>query len=357
MSAQVRPGPEPHAVTEARGVPGRSPRSTIVGALKSNEALVGIIIVAFSIVTGIVEPSFFTLANAFDLLRASIVLGIMAIGVLVVLLSGGIDVSFTAVAAFSMYATTLFVTSNGLAVHWAVVFAMSIGIGVLLGLVNAVFIGLLRLPTLIVTLGTLSLFRGFLLAFVGNRIINVLPPSMREFSRAPLFRVTSPDGVIFTLPLAFVFLVGVVLVTWFILRRTMLGRAIYAYGGNAEAAERAGFHVLKLKFFVYGYVGGLAGLAGIIHASLARAANPFDLVGLELTVIAATVLGGASIAGGRGTILGTLLGIALIVMISNSLVVLGIPSYWQRVAVGLLILLGIGVPAYQARRSQRATLT
>lgn len=356
MSAPPLPPVAPPTGDPVPGAAARPTRRRWTEVLRSNEALVAVIIVAFATVTGIVEPSFFSLANAFDLLRASIVLGILAIGVLVVLLSGGIDVSFTAVAAFAMYAATLFVTSNGLVVHWSVVFAISVGVGMLLGLVNAAFIGWFRLPTFIVTLGTLSLFRGFLLAFVGTRIINVLPPSMREFSRTPLFRVTSPDGVIFTLPLAFVFLVAVVVLTWFILRRTMLGRAIYAYGGNPEAAERAGFHVLKLKFFVYGYVGALAGLAGIIHASLARAANPFDLVGQELTVIAATVLGGASIAGGRGTILGTMLGIALIVMINNSLVMLGIPSYWQRVAVGLLILVGTGVPAYQARRSQRATL-
>jgi simple sugar transport system permease protein len=325
--------------------------------LKSNEALVAIIIVAFSIVTGIVDPSFFTLGNAFDLLRASIVMGILAIGVLVVLLSGGIDVSFTAVAAFSMYATTLFITSSELSLNWAFIFLISIGIGMVLGLINAVFIGIFRLPTLIVTLGTLSLFRGFLLAFIGTRVISNLPPSMREFSRAPLFRITTPDGIIYTLPLSFLFLVAVVLLTWFILRRTMLGRAIYAYGGNPEAAERAGFDILKLKFFVYSYVGALAGLAGIIHASMARAANPFDLVGLELNVIAAVVLGGASIAGGRGTIVGTLLGVALIVIISNSLIVLGIPSYWQRVAIGLLILLGTGVPAYQALRSRRTALS
>jgi simple sugar transport system permease protein len=356
MTGPSRPPAAPPDAHEPQGGPRSARRWTLPPALRSNEALVAVIILAFSVVTGIVAPSFFTLANVFDLLRASIVVGILAIGVLVVLLSGGIDVSFTAVAAFSMYAAILFVTSNDLTVHWAVIFAISVGIGMLLGLVNAIFIGLFRLPTLIVTLGTLSLFRGFLLAFVGTRIINVLPPSMREFSRAPLFRITSPDGVIFSLPLAFVFLVVVVALTWFILRKTMLGRAIYAYGGSPEAAERAGFSILKVRFFVYSYVGALAGLAGIIHVSLTRVANPVDLVGQELTVIAAVVLGGASIAGGRGTIVGTLLGIVLIVIVSNSLVALGIPSYWQRVAVGLLILLGTGVPAYQARRSRRATL-
>ena len=356
MTVPSRPPADPPTAREPRGDAPSARSWTLPQVLRSNEALVAVIIVAFSVVTGIVSPSFFTLANAFDLLRASIVVGILAIGVLVVLLSGGIDVSFTAIAAFSMYAAILFVTSNDLTAHWAVVFAISVGIGTVLGLVNAVFIGWFRLPTLIVTLGTLSLFRGFLLAFVGTRIINVLPPSMREFSRTPLYRVTSPDGVIFSLPLAFVFLVVVVALTWFILRKTMLGRAIYAYGGNPEAAERAGFNILKVRFFVFGYVGALAGLAGIIHVSLARVANPVDLVGQELTVIAAVVLGGASIAGGRGTIVGTLLGIALIVIVSNSLVALGISSSWQRVAVGLLILLGTGVPAYQARRSRRATL-
>lgn len=325
--------------------------------LKSNEALVAVIIIAFSVVTGLLDPSFFTLANAFDLMRASVVMGILAIGVLLVLVSGGIDVSFTAVAAFSMYATTLYVTNAGLDLHWSLIFLASIALGTLLGLFNAIFVGLFNLPTLIVTLGTLSLFRGFLLTFVGNRIISNLPSHMRDFSRSSLLRVTSPDGIVYTLPMSFLFLVAVIVLTWFLLRRTMLGRAIYAYGGNPEAAERAGFAILKLKAFVYAYVGALAGLAGIIHATMSRAANPFDLVGLELNVIAAVVLGGASIMGGRGTIFGTVLGVMLIVIISNSLIVLGIPSYWQRVAVGLLILLGTGLPAYQALRSRRVALS
>jgi simple sugar transport system permease protein len=132
--------------------------------------------------------------------------------VLVVQLSGGIDVSFTAVAAFSMHAAAPFVTSSDLAVHRAVNFLISIAIGVALAS-HAVYIGLFRLPTLIVTLGTLSLFRGFALALVGTTIINILPPSMREFSRTLLYRFTSADGVIYTLPLAIAFLVGVGIVT------------------------------------------------------------------------------------------------------------------------------------------------
>ncbi len=321
--------------------------------LRRNDVLVALTIVAFSVFTGLQAPSFFTLGNLFDLLRASIVLGIFAIGVLVVLVSGGIDVSFTAIAAFSMYSTTLYLTQSGFAGHWLVAFGISMLIGLALGLINAFFIGVFRLPTLIVTLGTLSMFRGFMLAWIGSKLISNLPASMRQFSRTNLFRFTSDDGVIHSLPVAVLFLVGVVVVTWFILNRTMLGRAIYAMGGSTVSAERAGFSITWLQVFVYSYVGALAGLAGIIHASMARVSNPSDLVGLELTVIAAVVLGGARLTGGHGTILGTLLGVALIVIISNSLVVLGVPSYWQRVVIGLLILLGTGVPAYQARRAER----
>ena len=129
----------------------------------------------------------------------------------------------------------------------------------------------------------------------------------------------------------------------------MLGRAIFAIGGSVESARRVGIAVRRTQFFVYVYVGALAGLAGIIHASMARVANPFDLVGLELSVIAAVVLGGARLIGGYGTLTGTLLGVALIVLVRNSLVVLGIPSTWQAVVIGVLILIGTGLPAWQAK--------
>jgi len=142
-----------------------------------------------------------------------------------------------------------------------------------------------------------------------------------------------------------------VVLTWAILHRTMLGRQIFAIGGSVESARRIGINVRGVQFFVYVYVGVLAGLAGIIHSSMARVANPFDLVGLELSVIAAVVLGGARLAGGHGTLTGTVLGVALIVLVRNSLIVLGIPSTWQSVAIGVLILIGTGLPAWQAKRA------
>lgn len=316
-----------------------------------NETLIALVIVAFCTMTTLVDPNFLSLPTLFDLLRNSIVIGIFAIGVLVVLISGGIDVSFTAIAAFALYTTTLTLVQLGVYVPWWAAFALAMVIGAGLGLVNAVFIAGFRLPTLIVTLGTLSAIRGVLLTFVGSQLISNMPPGLREFSRLFMLRGTTAEGYFYSLPWAFGALVLVVAVTWFILHRTMLGRSIFAVGGSAESARRIGVNVRATQVFVYAYVGGLSGLAGIIHASLARVANPFDLVGLELSVIAAVVLGGARLAGGYGTITGTLLGVVLIVLVNTSLILLGIPSTWQMVVIGALILIGTGVPAWQAKRA------
>ncbi len=316
-----------------------------------NETLVFLVVVAFCVLTTAVDPAFLSLPTLFDLLRNSIVTGIFAIGVLLVLISGGIDVSFTAIAAFAMYTTTLTLVNLGIDVPWYGIFALSILIGTGLGLVNAVFIAGFRLPTLIVTLGTLSAFRGFLLTFVGSQLISNVPAGMRDFSRLTMLRGTTSEGYFYSLPWAFVALVLVVAGTWFLLNKTLLGRKIFAIGGSSDSARRIGIGVRGVQVFVYAYVGALSGLAGIIHASLARVANPFDLVGLELSVIAAVVLGGARLTGGYGTITGTLLGVALIVLVSNSLILLGIPSTWQSVVIGALILLGTGLPAYRAKRA------
>jgi simple sugar transport system permease protein len=316
-----------------------------------NETLVALVILGFCAAATLSDPGFLSLPTLFDLLRNGIVLGIFAVAAMVVLVSGGIDVSFTAVAAFAMYVTTTLLVTLAPGLGWPLAFAAATLIGAGLGAINGLIITRFGLPTLIVTLGTLSIFRGFLLTFVGSKLISNLPPGMREFSRAMMIRGTNPDGSFYSLPWAFAFLVGVVILTWAILNRTMLGRAIFAVGGSVESARRIGVDVRGVQLFVYVYVGALAGLAGIIHASMARVANPFDLVGLELSVIAAVVLGGARLSGGHGTLTGTLLGVALIVLVRNSLIVLGIPSDWQSVAIGLLILLGAGFPAWQARRA------
>ena len=316
-----------------------------------NETLVALIIFGFCCIAAVSDPRFLSMATLTDLLRGGIVMGIFAVAALLVLLSGGIDVSFTAIAAFSMYTTAMLLNAFAPGLPWGMAFALAMAIGATLGAINGVLIAGFGLPTLIVTLGTLSVFRGFMLAFIGSKQITTLPDGMREFGRMMMIRGTNADGSFYSLHWAFAATVLVVVVTWFLLHRTMLGRSIFAIGGSEESARRIGVNVRGVQFFVYVYVGALAGLAGVIHASMARVANPFDLVGLELSVIAAVVLGGARLAGGYGTLTGTLLGVALIVLVRNSLIVVGIPNTWQSIAVGVLILIGTGVPAWQAKRA------
>jgi simple sugar transport system permease protein len=316
-----------------------------------NETLVPLVIIGFCAIAALSDPSFFSIPTLMDLLRGGIVLGIFAVAAMLVLVSGGIDVSFTAIAAFTMYATAMALNALAPWMPWWGAILIGMAMGAALGSINGLLIVGFGLPTLIVTLGTLSIFRGFMLTFIGQKQITTLPPGMREFGRMMMIRGENADGSFFSLPWAFAATVLVVVVTWFILNKTMLGRSIFAIGGSLESARRIGINVRGTQFLIYLYVGALAGLAGIIHSSMARVANPFDLVGLELSVIAAVVLGGARLNGGYGTLTGTLLGVALIVLVRNSLVVIGVPATWQMVVIGLLILIGTGLPAWQAKRA------
>jgi simple sugar transport system permease protein len=305
------------------------------------------------VLIGMVNPAFLSPANLFDLMKSSVVMGLLAVGAMLVLVSGGIDISFTAVAAFSMYVTCRILVAADFSGSIVVAFVLAGVWGIGLGLVNAVFISWFRLPTLIVTLGTASLFRGFLLAVIGTTIVNNLPPGMVRFSRWTILERQLPSGETIGLSVSFFVLVLVAVAAWVFLRYTLAGRGIYAMGGNLEAAERSGFNLTGLRFLIYSVVGCLSGVAGIVHASMMRNANPFDLVGTELTVIAAVVLGGASITGGRGSVLGTMLGVGLMVTINNSLILLQIPSYWQRVAVGLIIIVSTGISASRSTTRKR----
>ncbi len=316
---------------------------------RRTETILALTILLLSLYIGWVSPVFLTVGSMFDLLRSSIVTGIFAMGTLIVIVSGGIDVSFMAIAVFAQYSTAKLMTIYLPEAPLWVIFVTSMAIGLVLGLINGYFISRFRLPTLIVTLGTLSMFRGFLLFAIGNKIIRDIPPSMPAFARTSLIEVEMAAGVSRLHP-GVIFTVAAALLVWLLLDYTMLGRGIYALGGSRESAERAGFNIARIQYFIYGTVGLLAGLAGIIYASLNRQANPQELIGQELNVIAAVVLGGASLTGGRGTVLGTILGVALVVIMNNSLVLIGVPSEWQRVVIGLIILLGTGLPAIQAKR-------
>jgi simple sugar transport system permease protein len=301
------------------------------------------LIVIFSVLVAIINPQFLSPKTITDTLRASLTTGIFALGVLLVLAAGGIDVSFTAIAIFALYSTVQLTLAVWPGAPFIVMVAVALTMGLLMGLLNGFLVYRFKVPSLIVTIGTQYLFSGFLKAFIGSRHIMDIPAGLDAAGTLTLFQTTTANGSRISVPLLFLVLVLATVVTWFILNRTLLGRAVYAVGGSVPIAERLGFSVRTVMLFVFGYAGLLAGLGGILHGALNRQANPSDLVGSELNVIAAVVLGGARITGGTGTVLGTLLGVVLIELLTNNLILMGVPSTWQKVVIGAIILAASGV--------------
>lgn len=307
------------------------------------------LIIAVCLVVGAINPAFFQLAMVFDIVRASTVLGLFALGVMIVLAAGGIDVSFAAIAALTMYGITKLVMTQFPETSMVVILVAGAVGGTLLGVLNGLLVDWLKAPSLIVTIGTQYLYRGILLTFVGTVFFMNVPHSMDAFGKLAVWRHDTATGVHAVLPATVLVLVAAAGLTWWLLNRTLMGRAVYAIGGSLPIAERLGYKLRTVHLFVFGYAGFLAGLAGIVHVSSTRLANPFDLVGMELDVIAAVILGGARITGGSGSVSGTLLGVLLVTLINNVLILAGVPSTWQKVIVGTFIVLAGAV--FASKRS------
>lgn len=320
---------------------------------RNNEGLLAVVLLVLVLGMSLANPVFFTLPTVFAIIRGSIVPTILALGVLVVIISGGIDVSFATIATFAAYSTVRIMESGAVGLGLVGAFALALALGAVLGLLNGAVIAGFGLPTLIVTLGTQGIFRGVLFTYVGSVYVADLPPPIAAVSTSSVLTVGSGAGGaslhVMVVPAALL----CVLVAW-TLGHTMFGRSIFAMGDDAEAARRAGFRVAWTRVWIYVLVGMTAAAAGMIYTILGRSASPQDLLGSELDIIAAVVLGGASIFGGRGSVLGTVLGVLLVQVIDNSLILIGVPSAWQRAVIGILLILGVGVQAVAVRRAGRA---
>ncbi|MBM3637753.1 MAG: ABC transporter permease [Alphaproteobacteria bacterium] len=310
------------------------------------------VIAALVVYLSIATQGFLTLQNLFDLLTSYAFLGILATGLLVVLISGGIDISFTATASIAQYITMLLANKYGL--NWFLVFALAIGVGVLLGAINAILIDRLQISSIIVSIATLNIFYGLLVFVTGGKYIYSLPEWFAD--GIYWFEYVDADEISYGLNLQILALFVMFTLTWLLLNRTNIGRQIYALGGNREAAQRLGFNVLHLNILVYCYMGFTAGVASLIQAQLAQSVAPTVLVGKELDVLAAVVLGGASLMGGVGTVLGTVLGLALLAIMQNGLILIGVSSYWSQFFVGFVILLSVSATALSARRKRKGNL-
>ncbi|GBQ71013.1 ribose/xylose/arabinose/galactoside ABC transporter permease [Ameyamaea chiangmaiensis NBRC 103196] len=327
---------------------GRADSPRLAWVLKRPELGVGGLAVVAMVVIGSINPAFWDAANLFSLLRANVITGILALGVMIVMLSGGIDVSFPAFAIAAMYLTIKGMIALG---YDGVVlpFAVATMIGLLLGLINGLFVYGLRMIPLIVTLGTGTAVRGLLLGAVGSSQINIdrMPPALIGFGRLEFLRSVGGGNGLSTMVVLYAALAVMV---HLMLRHTLIGRSIFALGGSEEAARRAGFNVRTTIFFIYGMAGALAGCTGLLHGSMIWVANPRDMVGIELDVIAAVVLGGTSIFGGRGSVMGTMLGVFTLVLLTNSLIIMHIDTTWQRIVTGSIVILAAAATSWRDRR-------
>lgn len=320
--------------------------------LKKNEFYIALSLIAMCLLIGIINPVFFTLANAVSLLKNMIVMGIMSYALMLGIIAGGIDVSFPAIAVCAMYLTSKLMEHISYDGPVIVPILMALAIGTILGTLNGLIITHFKLPAFIVTLGTSSLFYGLLVTMVGSKPVNRLCTSMENFGKAVMISVTSGSTTA-TCTYTFLFMLAIAIVVYIILNYTMLGRGIYAIGGDRVSAERAGFNVTGITIFVYAFIGFAAGLGGISHAMQARMCTPTDLMGSEMMCIAVVVLGGTNISGGKGTVLGTTLGLLLITIARNSLILIGITSVWQGLVIGIIIVAGVSLSAYKELKNSR----
>ena len=313
-----------------------------------------VIITLYCIIVATRNHAFLSVSTLFSLIRSSAGTTILSMGVLMIMISGGIDVSFPAIAIFGGYTTLRICMAQGIT-NMALTFIISIAIGILLGFGNAILVNLLKLEPFIITLSTASVYFGLMTILVGTKNVGAsdLPPQFRTLSTLKLITTTNQYGGTIGLSVFIIPVAICVILTWFILRKTLIGKGIFAMGCNNEAARRAGFNVDRLRLFIYGYAGFLAGVMGIIYIAGTNSVNPVSLVGTEMSVIACVVIGGAASTGGYGTIFGTLLGVILYYLFNQTLVYLGLSASWQDFFMGIVLLISLISTSWQRRVQNR----
>nr|WP_157669362.1 ribose ABC transporter permease [Chitinibacter sp. GC72] len=278
----------------------------------------------------ITSPDFMTVGNLLNVFRQVSINALIAFGMTLVILLGGIDLSVGSILALSSVLTALML-SHGV----DPVVAASVGIlaGAGMGMINGVIISKGKVAPFIATLGMMTILRGLSLVFSEGRPITGL--------NSDFFAMLGGGYVAGFIPVPVILMLVMFAVFWFVLKRTVFGRHVYAVGGNEEAAALSGIKTDRIKIWVYTLSGAMAATAGMILTSRLNSAQPTAGTGYELDAIAAVVLGGTSLTGGRGWIFGTLVGALLIGILNNGLNLLGVSSFYQQVIKGVVILLAV----------------
>jgi ribose transport system permease protein len=282
-----------------------------------------LMIIFFSIAT----PYFFVFDNLITIALQTAVIGIIAIGVTFVIITAGIDLSVGSVLALSGVSTGLAIAA-GVPIFLGVLIGMMVG--TIFGFISAWLVSKLNIPPFIATLGLMLVARGLTLVLTEGKPV--------YFNNAPFFKNLSAYKLFGTIPLPVIYFGVIAVIAGFILKKTAVGRYIYAVGSNEEAARLSGINIVKTKFVVYAICGLLSAISGIILAARLNSAQPTVGNGYELDAIAAAVIGGTSLMGGEGTILGTIIGAFIMGVLKNGLNLMNVSQFWQMVAMGLVVI-------------------
>jgi ribose transport system permease protein len=345
MSSEIPPSGS--SATVAYGEPVGSPaverqrgRGLLIRIATDRELLLIVLIVALIALMTILEPTTFPrAANAAVILLDTAQTGILACGMMVLLISGMFDLSIGGILGFSGIMAGL--AAKNLGLPPIVAFLVGCGWGMLLGAVNGVLVTRFKINALIATLATLSIYRGLLQLVSGAGVTNI-GNGFTVFGQTQILGIYSPFWFMAVIVLLFAFLVG----------RTRYFRQAYYIGGNARAAKLSGINVDRTVFSFFVIMGLLAGLAGALLASRLNTAVVLAGQGVELKVITAVVLGGASLSGGVGTIFGAFLGVLLMALLQNAMIIAGINPFWQLIVVGIVLLISVGLDQFARARAR-----
>ncbi len=302
-----------------------------------------------------------------SLAQAIVIVGLLAIGETVVIVSGGLDISVGSVASIGSVVAASVLVGVGTVGSFALIPSGSVFVAVIAGIiagmiagaVNGLIVTVLRVNPIIATLGTLAAFAGlaFLLAPDGKPIGVLTQPEFTWLARGRLFTglpIPELNGSEWTgVPVLTVILVFVAIIFHILMAYTDFGRAIYAIGGNETAARLAGINLSRVRVFMYSLSGGVAGLAGVLLTARTTSGNPINGVGLELQAITAVFLGGAATAGGKGTTIGTFLAVILVGVLNNGMNLLGFNTFIQRVALGLLLVGAVAISQWRQANEEK----
>ncbi len=308
--------------------------------LKSSAFGILLILLAMCAVMFVVSPPFGNMSNLLSVARSFSAIAVAGIGVSVIIIAGGIDLSVGSVYGLAGVTAALLLTVLQLPMLVAVL--GGIVAGALIGFINGSLVIKARLPPFIATLGTLSIARGLCFILTKGYPITKLPKSFLYIGQGYLAGIPFPVVIMLVIGM-----IGAVF-----LNKTTTGRRIFALGGNAEATRISGINTNKLTLFAYTLGSALASVAGIISASRLGVGQPTAGTGFELDAIAAVVIGGASLSGGEGTILGTILGAAIMGVLRNALVLLAVNAYWQQFIIGFVIILAVSFDQMKNRRQK-----